>query len=67
MTVGELRERLERDFQDTDEISFEVCLDGEHRTSYYGNSSVFISSIEPKGLGEGGCEIHISGDVDEEQ
>ena len=26
MTVGELKERLDRDFQDTDEISFEVCL-----------------------------------------
>jgi len=67
MTVGELKERLDRDFQDTDNISFEVCLDGEHRTSYYGNSSVFISSIEHSGSGEEDCVFHISGDVDEEQ
>jgi hypothetical protein len=66
MTVGELRDRLETNFQDSDNISFEVCLDGGHRTSYYGNSSVFISSIEYSGLGEGDCEIHISGNVDEE-
>jgi len=67
MTVGELRERLLTNFEDNDKISFEVCLDGEHRTSYYGNESVFIKSIEHSGLGEGDCVIHISGDVDEEQ
>ena len=66
MTVGELKERLDRDFMDDDNISFEVCLDGEYRTSYYGNESVFIKCIEHSGLGEGDCVIHISGDVDEE-
>ena len=67
MTVGELRERLERDFMDRDEISFEVCLDGPNRTSYYGNESVFIMGIEYSGLGEGNCVINISGDVDDEE
>ena len=67
MTVGELKERLDRDFQDSDKISFEVCLDGEHRTSYYGNDSVFVKCIEHSGLGEGDCVIHLWGDVDEEQ
>ena len=67
MTVGELKERLDRDFQDTDNISFEVVLDGENRTTYYGNESVFVKSIEHSGLGEGDCVIHISGDVDDEE
>lgn len=67
MTVGELRERLDRDFQDTDNISFEVVLDGENRSTYYGNESVFIKTIEHSGLGEGDCVIHISGDVDDEE
>ena len=67
MTVGELKERLEANFQDTDNISFEVVLDGENRSTYYGNESVFIKSIEHSGLGEGDCVIHISGDVDDEE
>jgi hypothetical protein len=67
MTVGELRDRLETNFQDTDNISFEVVLDGENRSTYYGNESVFIKSIEHSGLGEGDCVIHISGDVDDEE
>ena len=67
MTVGELRERLETNFQDTDNISFEVVLDGDNRSTYYGNESVFIKSIEHSGLGEGDCVIHISGDVDDEE
>ena len=67
MTVGELKERLDRDFQDTDNISFEVVLDGENRSTYYGNTSVFIKSIEHSGLGEGDCVLHISGDVDDEE
>ena len=67
MTVGELRERLEANFQDTDNISFEVVLDGDNRSTYYGNESVFIKSIEHSGLGEGDCVIHISGDVDDEE
>ena len=67
MTVGDLKERLDRDFQDTDNISFEVVLDGENRSTYYGDESVFIKSIEHSGLGEGDCVIHISGDVDEEE
>jgi len=66
MTVGELRERLLTNFEDNDKISFEVCLDGGHRTSYYGNESVFIKHIEHSGLGEGDCVIHLSGDVDDE-
>ena len=67
MTVGELRERLETNFQDDDNISFDVCLDGPNRTSYYGNKSVFIMGIEYSGLGEGDCVINISGDVDDEE
>lgn len=67
MTVGELKERLDRDFMDRDKISFEVCLDGPNRTSYYGNESVFVMGMEYSGLGEGDCVIQISGDVDEEQ
>lgn len=67
MTVGELRDRLETNFQDTDNISFEVVLDGDNRSTYYGNESVFIKSIEHSGLGEGDCVIHISGDVDDEE
>lgn len=67
MTVGELKERLDRDFQETDNISFEVVLDGENRSTYYGNESVFVKSIEHSGLGEGDCVIHISGDVDDEE
>jgi hypothetical protein len=67
MTVGELRDRLETNFQDTDNISFEVVLDGENRSTYYGNESVFIKCIEHSGLGEGDCVIHISGDVDDEE
>lgn len=67
MTVGELRERLETNFQDTDNISFEVVLDGDNRSTYYGNESVFIKCIEHSGLGEGDCVIHISGDVDDEE
>ena len=67
MTVGELKDRLETNFQDTDNISFEVVLDGDNRSTYYGNESVFIKSIEHSGLGEGDCVIHISGDVDDEE
>ena len=67
MTVGELRERLLTNFQDDDKISFEVCLDGPNRTSYYGNESVFIKHIEYSGLGEGDCVIQISGEVDDEE
>ena len=67
MTVGELKDRLETNFQDTDNISFEVVLHGENRSTYYGNESVFIKSIEHSGLGEGDCVIHISGDVDDEE
>lgn len=67
MTVGELRDRLETNFQDTDNISFEVVLDGDNRSTYYGNESVFIKCIEHSGLGEGDCVIHISGDVDDEE
>jgi len=66
MTVKELRERLERDFHDDEEIKFNVCLDGGHRTSYYGYDSVFIRSIENEGLGEGDVVISLSGDVDDE-
>ena len=46
MTVGELKERLDRDFMDDDNISFEVVLDGDNRGTYYGNESVFIKHIE---------------------
>ena len=67
MTVGELKERLDRDFMDDDNISFEVVLDGDNRGTYYGNESVFIKCIEHSGLGEGYCVIHISGDVDDEE
>ena len=67
MTVGELKERLDRDFMDRDNISFEVVLDGPNRSTYYGNESVFIKHIEHSGLGEGDCVIHISGDVDDEE
>lgn len=66
VTVGDLKERLDRDFQDTDKLSFEVVLDGENRSTYYGNVSVFVKGIEYSGLGEGDCVLHISGDVDEE-
>ena len=66
VTVGDLKERLDRDFQDTDKLSFEVVLDGENRSTYYGNERVFVMGIEYSGLGEGDCVIHISGDVDEE-
>ena len=67
MTVGDLIERLDRNFQDTDKLSFEVVLDGENRSTYYGNESVFVKCIEHSGLGEGDCVIHISGNVDEEE
>lgn len=67
LTVGDLKERLDRDFQDTDKLSFEVVLDGENRSTYYGNESVFVKGVEYSGLGEGDCVIHISGDVDEEE
>ena len=67
MTVGELKERLDRDFMDDDNISFEVVLDGDNRGTYYGNESVFVKCIEYSGLGEGDCVLHISGDVDDEE
>ena len=67
MTVGELKERLDRDFMDDDNISFEVVLDGDNRSTYYGNESVFIKCIGYSGLGEGDCVLHISGDVDDEE
>ena len=43
-----------------------MVLDGENRSTYYGNVSVFVKGLEYSGLGEGDCVIHISGDVDEE-
>jgi hypothetical protein len=64
ITVGDLKERLDRDFQDTDKLSFEVVLDGENRSTYYGNVSVFVKDVEYSGSGD--CVLHISGDVDEE-
>ena len=65
-TVKDLVDHLETHFQDDDVIKFHVSLDSENRTTYYGNESVYINFIEYSGLGDGDCEIHISGDVDEE-
>ena len=51
MTVGELKERLDRDFQDHETLTFD-CDD----------AAVFIRSIEHSGLGEGDCVVHLSAD-----
>lgn len=67
ITVGDLKKKLDRDFQDTDKLSFEVVLDGDNRSTYYGNESVFIKCVEHSGSGQGDCVVHISGDVDEEE
>jgi hypothetical protein len=66
VTVKDLVDHLETHFQDDDKLKFHVSLDGGHRTTYYGNESVFINFLEYSGLGEGDCEIHLTGDVDEE-
>jgi len=54
-TVKDLIEHLETHFEDHDKLQFLV---NEHQHK--------IQFLEYSGLGEGDCEIHLSGDVDEE-
>ena len=63
MTVKQLRQELNK-FKDSDEITFEVVLDGENRSTYYGNESMFMKDIVKE---NDNCVLHISGDVDDEE
>ena len=63
VTVKDLVDHLKEHFKDDDKLKFNVSLDSENRTTYYGNESVYINYLESS---EGDCEINICGDVDEE-